>query len=90
MVFHSGPNYDYPSFIKKLAKEFEEEFNCLGKITEKWKIFSVLKTKEVLIKTEDKLEKPDVRNYNLLTVQDLWQAHNQNHDNKKYETCGIN
>ena len=90
MVFHNRPNYDYPFFIKELAKEFEEEFNCLGKITEKWKIFSVSKTKEVLIKTEDKLEKPDVRNYNLLTVQDLWRAHNQIHDNKKYETCGIN
>ena len=90
MVFHSGPNYDYPFFIKELAKVFEEEFNCLGKITEKWKISSVSKTKEVLIKTEDKLEKPDVRNYNLLTVQDLWRAHNQIHDNKKSETCGIN
>ena len=35
MVFHKGSNYDYHFIIKELAKEIEEEFNCLGKNTEK-------------------------------------------------------
>ena len=47
MVFDNGWNHDYHFIIKELAKEFEGEFNCLGEITEKYKIFPVPVTKEV-------------------------------------------
>ena len=47
MVFDNGRNHDYHFIIKELAKEFEGEFNCLGKITEKYKTFPVPVTKEV-------------------------------------------
>ena len=33
--FHNGSNYDYHFIIKDLAKEFEEEFECLGENKEK-------------------------------------------------------
>ena len=46
MVFHIGLNYDYHFIIKEIAKTFEEEFNCLGENTKKYKIFSVPIAKE--------------------------------------------
>ena len=46
-VFHNGSNYDYLIIIKEPSKEFEGQFNCLGKNTNKLKIFSVPITKEV-------------------------------------------
>ena len=30
VVFHNGSTYDYHLIIKELAKEFEEELECLG------------------------------------------------------------
>ena len=47
MIFHNGSNYHYHFIIKELAKEFEEEFNCLGENTKKYKPFSVPITKEI-------------------------------------------
>ena len=41
VVFHNGSNYDYHFIIKELANEFEEQFECLGENTEKYKCFSV-------------------------------------------------
>ena len=35
VVFHNGSAYDYHLIIKELAKEFEEELECLGGNTEK-------------------------------------------------------
>ena len=46
-IFHNGSNYDYHFVIKRLAKKFEEEFNCLGENTIKYKTFSVIITKKV-------------------------------------------
>ena len=34
-----GSTYDYHFIIKKLAEEFEGEFECLGKNTEKYITF---------------------------------------------------
>ena len=42
VVLHNRLNYDYRFIIKKLAKNFEGEFNCLGQNTEKYKTFAVL------------------------------------------------
>ena len=46
MVFHNGSTYDYHLIIKELAKEFKGQFECLGKNTEKYIIFSVPIEKE--------------------------------------------
>ena len=35
IVFHTASTYDYHFIIKKLAKEFEGDFECLGENTEK-------------------------------------------------------
>ena len=40
-------NYDYHFVIKKLSKEFEGEFECLGENTEKYQTFSFPIEKEV-------------------------------------------
>ena len=40
IVFHNGSIYDYHFIIKELAKEFDENFECLGENTEKYIIFS--------------------------------------------------
>ena len=47
VVFYNGSNYDYDFIIKELVNEFEGQFECLGKNTEKYKIFSVPIEKEV-------------------------------------------
>ena len=41
VVFHNGSTYDYHFIIKELVKEFEANFECLGKNTEKYITFSV-------------------------------------------------
>ena len=33
VVFHDGSTYDYHFIIKKLAEEFEGQFECLGENT---------------------------------------------------------
>ena len=40
IVFHNGSIYDYHFIIKELVKEFEGNFECLGKNTEKYITFS--------------------------------------------------
>ena len=47
VVFHNGSTYHYHFIIKKLAEEFEEEFECLGENTEKYITFSVPFEKEI-------------------------------------------
>ena len=55
VVFYNGSTYDYPFIIKNLAEEFEGEFECLGKNTEKYITFSVPIKKEITKK--DKIVK---------------------------------
>ena len=47
VVFHIDSNYDYHFIIKQLTDKFEEKFECLGEITEKYKAFSVPIEKQV-------------------------------------------
>ena len=47
VVFHNGSTYDYHFIIKKLAKEFEGNFECLGENTEKYITFSVSIKKKI-------------------------------------------
>ena len=53
VVFHNGSNYDYHFIIKELENEFEEQFECIGENTEKYKTFSVPIEKEVTHIDED-------------------------------------
>ena len=46
VVFHNGSTYDYHFVIKQLAKDFKDEFECLGENTAKNIIFSVPLKKE--------------------------------------------
>ena len=65
--------------MKELAEEFKKQFTCLGENTEKYITFTVPIEKEVtrIIKMENKKQKIYLTYYNLLIVQDLWQAHYQ-------------
>ena len=40
-TFHNGSNYDFQFIIKELANAFEEQFQCLGENTEKYKPFVI-------------------------------------------------
>ena len=53
VVFHNGSTYDYHFIIKELAEEFEGEFECLGKNTEKYTTFSVPIKKYITKKYKD-------------------------------------
>ena len=46
IILHNGSKYDHHFVIKKLVKEFEGEFECLGENTEKYITFSVPFKKE--------------------------------------------
>ena len=46
LVFHNGSTYDYHFIIKRLAEEFQGQFECLGENTEKYITFSVPIKKE--------------------------------------------
>ena len=46
VVFHNGSSYDYHFIIKRLAEEFEGDFECLGENKEKYITFSVPIKKE--------------------------------------------
>ena len=46
LVFHNGSTYDYHFIIKRLAEEFQGQFECLGENTEKFITFSVPIKKE--------------------------------------------
>ena len=76
VVFHNGSNYDYHFIIKELAEEFKKQFTCLPENTEKSLQFQQEKKLHELTNVE-KLQKIYLTYYNLLTAQDLWQAHYQ-------------
>ena len=46
-AFHNGSNYDYDFFMKELANDFKDKFECLRENTEKHKTFSVPIEKEI-------------------------------------------
>ena len=47
VVFHNGSTYDYHFIIKELVKEFDRNFECLGKNKEKYITFSVSIKKKI-------------------------------------------
>ena len=53
VIFHNGSTYDYHFIIKELACEFDDNFECLGKNTEKYIKFSVPIKKKIENKNID-------------------------------------
>ena len=56
-MFHNGSTYHYYFIVKKLAEEFEGEFECLGEYTKKYITFSVRIRKETTKKGKDDNDK---------------------------------
>ena len=65
VVFHNGSRYDYHFIIKELAKEFVEQFECLGENTEKYITFSVPINKTFPETDKDNNEKNKTISYKL-------------------------
>ena len=79
VVFHNGSTYDYHFIIKKLAEEFEGEFECLGENTEKYITFqyqSKRKLQKKIRMAMIKLQKYHTKQ-SLFLVLDLCQGHYQ-------------
>ena len=47
VVFRNGSTYDYHFIVNQLAKEFNDQVECLGENTEKYITFSVPVKKEL-------------------------------------------
>ena len=79
IAFNNGSNYDYHFIIKELAEEFKKQFTCLGENSQKYITFTLPTEKEVTKndKNGEEVSKIYPQYYNLLTMQDLWQAHYQ-------------
>ena len=65
VVFHNGSTYDYHFIIKELAEEFEGEFECLGKNTEKYITFSVPIKKVITKKDKNGNDKTTKMSYKI-------------------------
>ena len=79
IVLHNESDYDYHFIIKWLVEEFEGQSTSLEGNTKKYVTFSVPVEKEVtrIDKNGKKLQKLYLKDYNLFTAQDLWEAHYQ-------------
>ena len=79
IAFNNGSNYDYHFIIKELAEEFKKQFTCLGENSQKYITFTLPIEKEVTKndKNGEEVSKIYPQYYNLLIMQDLWQAHYQ-------------
>ena len=79
IALHYVSNYDHHFIIKELAEEFKKQFAVLGENIEKYITFTALVEKKVtrIAKNGEKITKKYLTYYNLLTGQDLWQAHYQ-------------
>ena len=42
LVFHNSSKYDHHFIIKKIANEFDDQLECIGENSEKYKKISVL------------------------------------------------
>ena len=102
VVCHNGSSYDYHFIIKELLEEFEKQFTCLGKNTEKCITLSVpiqkeitridTNVEEVIKKIFCKLQFMHSTLSNLVNnlAQRIYKTKcNNQYDNKKYKTWGI-
>ena len=64
VLFDNGSNYNYHFIVKELVNEFQDQFECLGEITEKYKTFSIPIKKEVTSIDKDVHESVFTISYN--------------------------
>ena len=74
-VFYSGSKYDFHLIIKELANEFDGQFDCIAKYTEKCKTFSIPIEKEVLKIDKEGNKTTEFISYNIKFIDSmkLWQ-----------------
>ena len=79
LVFHNDSTHDYHFVIKEQAEEFEGEFECLGKNTEKYITFSVPMKNEITKIDKDGNDKITKISYKIKFIDslDLCQTHYQ-------------
>ena len=72
VVFHRSSNYDDYVIIKKLANEFEGEFECLGENKEQWKKNNYATIKKKVTKIDkDVNEIVETRSYKIIAFDIL-------------------
>ena len=93
VIFHNGSTYDYRDIIKELACEFEGNFECLGKNTEKCITFSVPIKKRIENKNMDityKIKFIDSFRFMAISLSKLVDNLTENVHNDKCDKCKSN
>ena len=93
IVFQNGSIYDYHFLIKKLVKEFEGNFECLGENTEKYITFSVPIKKKIENKDLEityKIKFIDSYRFMASSLSKLVDNLSEGIRNNKYSDCGSN
>ena len=70
-VFYSGSKYDFHLIIKELANEFDGQFDCIAKYTEKCKTFSIPIEKEVLKIDKEGNKTTEFISYNIKFIDSM-------------------
>ena len=92
-MFHNDSIYDYHFIIKELVKEFEGNFECLGKNTEKHITFSVPIKKKIENKDLEityKIKFIDSYRFMASSLSKLAENLSEGTHNNKCSDCGSN
>ena len=92
-MFHNGSIYDYHFITKELVKEFESNFECLGKSTEKYITFSVPLKKKIQNKNLEityKIKFIDSYRFMASSLSKLVDNLSEGIHNNKCSDCGSN
>ena len=90
VVFHNDSTYDYHFIIKELVKEFDGNFECLGKNTEKYITFSVPIKKKIENKNIEityKIKFIDSYRFMSMPLSKLFDILSEGLDNDKCADC---
>ena len=79
IVFHNGSSYDNHFIMKELAVKSNDQFECLGENTEKYKTFSVPIGKEIKKDVKDGNENITAVSYKIDFIDStrLWQVNDK-------------
>ena len=79
VIFHNASNYHYHFIVNELANKVKSQFECLGKNTKKYKMFSFSIDKEIrkVNKDSNEILEQLLIKQNLSMVQDFGQVHYQ-------------
>ena len=92
-MFHNGSIYDFHFIVKKLVKEFEGNFECLGENTEKYITFSVPIKKKIENKDLEityKIKFIDSYRFMASSLSKLVDNLSEGIHNNKCSDCGYN